>query len=129
MAGMTILRWADSGSGANILITNITCGTGHGISIGSITSAGISNVTVVNCTFNGTDNGIRLKADNDRGGLVQNISYLNIGMTNVGAPIVLFSYYNETGPNNITPAKAASYTAGAGGQRRRPSGATSRSAM
>lgn len=98
-----------SGSGVDILITNITCGTGHGISIGSITSAGISNVTVVNCTFSGTDNGLRLKADNDRGGVVQNINYMNITMTNVQAPIVLFSYYNEISPNSVTPAKAASY--------------------
>ena len=58
----------------DILITNITCGTGHGISIGSITKAGESNITVVNCSFTGTEFGLRLKADNDRGGVVQNIT-------------------------------------------------------
>ncbi len=99
---------------ADILITNCTCGNGHGISIGSNTAGGVSNVTVINCTFNGTDNGIRMKSDNDRGGLVQNISYLNLGMTNIGLPIVIYSYYNQVGtPNNISPATAAGETVAA----------------
>lgn len=98
-----------SGPGMNILITNITCGTGHGISIGSITSAGISNVMVVNCTFNGTQYGLRLKSDNDRGGLVQHITYANIELTNVDSPILLYSYYNEGHSLNVSAQTAASY--------------------
>ena len=99
---------SSASASADILITNCVCGNGHGISIGSNTAGGVSNVTVINCTFNGTDNGIRMKSDNDRGGLVRNVSYLNLGMTNVGMPIVIYSYYNQVGtPNNITPATAA----------------------
>ncbi|HSY43019.1 MAG TPA: glycosyl hydrolase family 28 protein, partial [Candidatus Acidoferrum sp.] len=98
-----------SGVGMNILITNITCKTGHGISIGSVTSAGISNVTVVNCTFNGTDYGCRIKADNDRGGLVQDVTYANITITNVQSPILIYSYYNEGQSLNVSPQLAASY--------------------
>ena len=60
----------------DVLLTNNTYGTGHGISIGSYTdSGGVSNITVINCTMNGAVNGIRIKSDNDRGGLVQNINY------------------------------------------------------
>lgn len=98
-----------SGPGMNILITNITCGTGHGISIGSITSAGISNVTVVNCTFDGTSYGLRLKSDNDRGGLVQNVTFANITLTNVSSAILIYGYYNEGKSLNVTPQLAASY--------------------
>jgi hypothetical protein len=98
-----------SGPGMNILITNITCGTGHGISIGSVTDAGISNVTIVNCTFNGTEYGCRIKADNDRGGLVQDITYANITLTNVDSPILIYSYYNEGKSLNVSPQLAASY--------------------
>ena len=36
---------------ANILVTNCTFGTGHGVSIGSNTQGGVSNLTVINCTF------------------------------------------------------------------------------
>jgi hypothetical protein len=92
-----------------VLLTNNVYGNGHGISIGSFTdSGGVSNITVINCTINGADNGIRIKSDNDRGGLVQNISYSNIGITNVHFPIQIYAYYNEYGtPSSITPAIAA----------------------
>ena len=39
---------------------------------------GISNFTVINCTFNNTDQGIRIKIDRDRGGFVHHLSYLNL---------------------------------------------------
>ena len=98
------------GGTSGVLITNNTYGNGHGVSIGSYTDdGGVSDITVINCTFNGTQNGIRIKSDNDRGGLVQNISYLNLGMTNVNIPIQIYSYYEEVGtPAGITPQTAAS---------------------
>jgi polygalacturonase len=97
------------GGTSGVLLTNNTYGTGHGISIGSYTdSGGVSNITVINCTMNGTVNGIRIKSDNDRGGLVQNISYSNIGMTNVDFPIQIYSYYDEVGtPSSVSPYYAA----------------------
>jgi polygalacturonase len=102
---------SSASASADIVITNCTFGDGHGVSIGSFTSGGVSNLTVINCTFNRTDNGIRIKSDDDRGGIVQNLSYLNIGMTNVHFPITIYSYYNSVGtPSSITPATAASQT-------------------
>lgn len=102
---------SSASASADIIITNCTFGDGHGVSIGSYTSGGVSNMTVINCTFNRTDNGIRIKSDNDRGGIVQNLSYFNIGMTNVHFPITIYSYYNSVGtPSSITPAVAASQT-------------------
>jgi hypothetical protein len=96
------------GGTSGVLLINNTYGTGHGISIGSYTDGGVSNITVINCTMNGTVNGIRIKSDNDRGGLVQNISYSNIGMTNVDFPIQIYAYYNEIGtPSSISPYYAA----------------------
>jgi hypothetical protein len=93
----------------DLLVTNCTFGTGHGVSIGSGISVGISNLTVINCTFNGTDYGIRMKSDTKIGGIAQNLNYLYLGMTNVkyGA-ITIYSYYNEIGtPTSITPTTAA----------------------
>lgn len=104
-----------SATSSDTLVTNCAFGTGHGLSIGSNTSDGVSNLTVINCTFNGTDYGIRLKSDNSSssggaGGLTQNVAYYNLGMTNiVDAPIVIYSYYNEYGtPIGVTPEVAAS---------------------
>jgi rhamnogalacturonan endolyase len=93
---------------AGVVVTNCAFGDGRGLSIGSNTAGGVLNVTVVNCTFNGTANGIRIKSDNDRGGVVQNLSYLNLGMTNVQMPIVIYGYGNEVEvTNSVSPAYAA----------------------
>ncbi len=97
------------GSTSDVLLTNNTYGAGHGISIGSFTDkGGVSNITVINCTISGADNGIRIKSDRTKGGLVQNISYVNIGITNVNFPIQIYSYYDEVGtPSSISPFTAA----------------------
>ena len=102
------------GGTSDVLITNCTYGNGHGLSIGSYTSPGVSNFTVINCTFNNTDSGIRIKTDRDRGGFVHNISYLNLQMTNVGFPILIYASYMATNReyrqlHKLTPAIAATY--------------------
>src|SRR6202042_1143347 len=64
--------------------------------------------------ISGAVNGLRIKSDDGNGGLVQNINYENIGITNVELPIVVYSYYEEVGtPTSITPETAATepYTA------------------
>ena len=99
---------------AGIVVTNCTFGVGHGVSIGSNTAGAVSNLTVINCTFNGTDYGIRMKSNDNtsggsgEGGIAQNLSYLNIGMTNiVDGAIVIYSYYASGGqfgtPTSVTP--------------------------
>src|SRR5258705_12182176 len=94
---------------SDITISNCTFGAGHGVSIGSPTQRGVTDLVVSNCTFNGTDNGIRMKSDRGIGGLVENLKYLDITMTNVDKPIIIYSYYNSIGvgtPNNIPPSTA-----------------------
>ncbi len=104
---------------SGVLVTNCAFGAGHGLSIGSNTAGGVSNLVVVNCTFNNTDYGIRMKSDNATssggdGGVAQNLFYYNLGMTNIiYQPILIYSYYNEVGtPTGITPAIAAGETVG-----------------
>jgi polygalacturonase len=95
----------------DILVTNCFFGLGHGCSIGSYTSGGVSNLTVINCTFSNTDSGIRIKSQRDRGGLVQNLNYYNLTMTNVGTAVTIISYY-EFGLgtlNALTPQFVANY--------------------
>lgn len=100
-----------TGPVVNLLITNCAFGSGHGVSIGSTVTDGITNLTVVNCTFNGTVNGIRMKAAQDASAIVTNLNYLNLSMTNVGLPIVIWTYYNITEtPTGITPAEVLSTT-------------------
>jgi hypothetical protein len=106
------LAIGSTGPVIGLLITNCFFGTGHGVSVLGPT-APMSDMTVINCRFNGTDNGIRWKCSRGSSAPVQNINYYNLTMTNVGLPIVIYSYYDETGtPHNIQPSQvlAASNT-------------------
>ncbi len=82
----------------NFLVENCHFFHGHGMSVGSGTGGGLSNLTVRNCTFDGTQAGIRLKADIHNGGLVDDLWYSNLTMKNVDIPILVSSYYNNTSP-------------------------------
>ena len=104
------------GRTSDVLITNCTYGYGHGVSIGSFTAGGVSNLTVVNCTFNNTEQGIRIKSDRDRGGFVHGLAYLNLSMTNVVIPILIYASYQAPQRQyrllaDLTPDIAASYPA------------------
>jgi polygalacturonase len=84
----------------NVLIENCTIKHGHGISIGSETSDGITNMLVRHCTLTGTDNGIRIKSMRGAGGLVRNIRYTDIRMSAVPHAIVLdLTYVDNNRPN------------------------------
>ena len=80
---------------SDVTIINDTIGAGHGISIGGQTNANMSNMVVSNITFNGTANGVRLKAGTGQGGVVKNISFSNLTMTNVATPIIINSWYQS----------------------------------
>jgi polygalacturonase len=69
---------------------------GHGMSIGSEVVGGVRNVRVRNCTFIGTENGLRIKSRRGRGGVVENITYTDITMKNVDPAITLSSNYGGT---------------------------------
>lgn len=77
----------------DITVSDCTFLHGHGMSIGSETAGGVHNVTVKNCSFENTENGIRIKSDVKRGGLVENISYSDLTMSNVAPAITFTCYY------------------------------------
>jgi polygalacturonase len=68
---------------------------GHGVSIGSFTRGGLSNMQVENCSFDGAESALQGKSDRGKGGLVQNLSYANITITGVKHPIYFHSDYNH----------------------------------
>lgn len=77
----------------NITITDCTFLHGHGLSIGSEIAGGAHNILAERIHFNGTDNGIRIKAARDRGNDVSNLVFRNIDMKNVKNPLVISEYY------------------------------------
>lgn len=62
-----------------------------GIVIGSEMSRGVKNLLCENCTFVGTDIGIRFKSAIGRGGVVENIEIKNINMTDIINEAIIFN--------------------------------------
>ena len=77
----------------DITVTDCTFLHGHGMSIGSETVGGVRNVTVERCTFQDTENGIRIKSPRGRGGTIENLRCADITMTNVDSAITITCYY------------------------------------
>lgn len=73
---------------------------GHGMSIGSETFAGVSDILVRNLTIDGADNGLRIKSNVHRGGLVERITYDNVCIRNTANPLILDTRYDYPGADN-----------------------------
>ena len=54
-------------------------------------SRGIKNVLVENCTFLGTDVGVRLKSALGRGGVIENINIKNINMVDIKEQAIILT--------------------------------------
>ena len=67
--------------------------SGHGMSIGSGTAGGVNHLLVDDLTIDGADNGLRIKSDPSRGGLVQNVTYRDVCIRNVMNPLVFTPHY------------------------------------
>lgn len=64
-----------------------------GFVIGSEMSGGVRNLFVSNCTFMGSDVGLRFKTARGRGGVVENIYVTDVNMTKIPGEAVLFDMY------------------------------------
>ncbi|XP_073137921.1 polygalacturonase-like [Henckelia pumila] len=87
----------------NIQATNITCGPGHGISIGSLGSrnskAHVSDVMLNGAKLSGTTNGVRIKTWQGGSGTASNITFQNVEMQDVKNPIIIDqNYCDQDGP-------------------------------
>ncbi|MET0392283.1 MAG: glycoside hydrolase family 28 protein [Chitinophagaceae bacterium] len=78
----------------NITIRGCTVYAAHGgFVIGSEMSGGARNISVTNCTFIGTDIGLRFKTTRGRGGVVENIYIKDIYMKDIPGEAILFDMY------------------------------------
>nr|GEV85178.1 probable polygalacturonase At1g80170 isoform X1 [Tanacetum cinerariifolium] len=81
-------------------VTRITCGPGHGISIGSLGKSGICDqvydVSVREAFLSNTENGLRIKTWQGGTGFVRNVKYENVWMVNVSHPIIIDQYYCDS---------------------------------
>nr|XP_010908569.1 polygalacturonase [Elaeis guineensis] len=82
----------------NLWIEKVTCGPGHGISIGSLgkqyEEKGVENVTVKTAVFTGTENGLRIKTwGRPSEGFVKGVVFEHAMMQNVRNPIIIDQNY------------------------------------
>ncbi|CAJ1972405.1 unnamed protein product [Sphenostylis stenocarpa] len=82
-----------------VTVQNVTCGPGHGISIGSLgkykEEEPVDRITIIDCTLKGTTNGIRIKTwPNEPGQItVTNMRFEDINMDNVQNPVIIDQEY------------------------------------
>ena len=91
-----------AGPASNISVVHNHFYAGHGMSIGSGTDGGVDHMLIDDLTIDGADNGLRIKSDRSRGGLVENIVYRNVCIRNTRNPI-LFTPMYTTFQGNLLP--------------------------
>ncbi|CAD5326090.1 unnamed protein product [Arabidopsis thaliana] len=90
----------------NLQIFDLTCGPGHGISIGSLgddnSKAYVSGINVDGAKFSESDNGVRIKTYQGGSGTAKNIKFQNIRMENESAVQVKNVVYKNISGTSAT---------------------------
>jgi len=94
----------------NLIVKNCTVYHGHGgFTVGSEMSGGVKNLHVSDCTFIGTNIGLRFKSTRGRGGVVQKVYISNIDMIHVPDIAISFNlYYNPSAAKKLKKTGASS---------------------
>ncbi|MEG0646249.1 MAG: glycoside hydrolase family 28 protein [Bacteroides sp.] len=96
----------------NVIVKNNLVLHGHGgFVVGSEMSGGVKNIYVADCTFMGTDVGLRFKSTRGRGGVVEGIYIENINMIDIpNEPLLFDLFYGGKGPGEETEEERISNT-------------------
>ncbi|KAL3528855.1 hypothetical protein ACH5RR_008177 [Cinchona calisaya] len=85
---------------SKIRVRGITCGPGHGISIGSLGKNNswdqVHDVKVNGAILSNTENGVRIKTWQGGSGYASRITFQNVWMENVSNPIIIDQYYCDS---------------------------------
>ena len=102
----------------HVTIRGCTVYHGHGgFVIGSEMSGGVRHVTVENCTFIGTDVGLRFKSLRGRGGVVEHIAIRGVHMKDIAGPAISFNLFYESDNGSATGTRSSGDTGDRGNPR------------
>jgi polygalacturonase len=88
----------------NITISDCTFGSGGGVAMGSEVSGSVRHVLVERCKFTGSGSAARIKSQPSRGGVVEDIVFRDIQVTNVARVFSFELAWRMVGPA-VPPAK------------------------
>ncbi|XP_022157387.1 exopolygalacturonase-like [Momordica charantia] len=102
-----------------VTITNVTCGPGHGISVGSLgrytAEEPVEGIRATNCTIMNTSNGVRIKTwpASPTAGTASDMHFEDMIMVNVSNPILIDQEYcpynqcNKKSPSKVKISKVS----------------------
>ncbi|WVZ14232.1 hypothetical protein V8G54_011798 [Vigna mungo] len=82
-----------------VLVQNVKCGPGHGISVGSLgkytNEEPVDGITIKDCSLKGTQNGVRIKTWPSEPGAITitNMRFEDLTMDNVSNPVIIDQEY------------------------------------
>jgi polygalacturonase len=95
------VKSSKAGPAQNISILHNHFYSGHGMSIGSGTNGGVDHMLVEDLTIDGADNGIRIKSDRSRGGLVHDLTYRDVCIRDTANPLIFTPLYTTFGGDQL----------------------------
>ena len=98
-----------SSTSANFTFSNLLLTSGHGVSVGSITTKGVSNILATNLNFSGqaadgNQIALRIKSYCSNGGPVSNVTYSGVCIRNVATTLDLDPFYSTGSGTTACPA-------------------------
>src|SRR5262249_55838962 len=90
------IKAGSSGPSWHITVIQNHFYAGHGMSIGSETDGGVSAIRVSDLSVDGADNGLRIKSNETRGGLVRDIVYEDVCIRSTKNPILMDTHYTAS---------------------------------
>ncbi len=99
------IKAGSGGPTAHLTISHNHFYAGHGMSVGSETNGGLAGLRVSDLSIDGADNGLRIKSNISRGGLVHDVVYEDVCIRDTKNPIFMDPTYTATvGPEkNLIP--------------------------
>jgi polygalacturonase len=103
------IKGSSSTGVSNLVIAHNHFGAGHGMSIGSEFTGGVSKIDVHDLsidglnmgTSGGSSNGLRIKSDSSRGGLVNGVTYSDVCVRDLSNPIIFTPFYSSSTGSHI----------------------------